>query len=45
MRANYRLIFSLSREQAIKKHALDKLFNVQQIKCKGYFNLWRQRLQ
>lgn len=29
----------------IKKKALDQLYQVQQIKFRGYFNLWRERVK
>lgn len=45
MRANYKTIFARTREQTIKKNTLDKLFKVQEIKFKGYFDLWRQRIK
>jgi hypothetical protein len=45
IRANYKTIFARTREQTIKKNTLDKLFKVQEIKFKGYFDLWRQRIK
>lgn len=41
----FKLVFSRGKENMIKKNTLDKLFAIQEMKFKGYFNLWRQRVK
>ena len=45
MRANYQNILARTREVTIKKNTLNRLFQAQSTKFKGFFELWRQRVK
>jgi len=45
VRANYQTIMARTRDIVIKKNTLDRLFQVQSIKFKGFFDIWRQRVK
>lgn len=45
VKKNFYLILGRSKDAIIKKNALDKLFNIQQIKFLSYFRRWQQNIK
>lgn len=45
LRRNYRIVFALTRDQTIKKNALNRIFKAQETKLKGFLNLWNSNIK